>query len=140
MLKHAVARAQQENAARAGAAAEEIKRLRAQLSQQAAHIRTLRAEQASFDGGQVQTSSSGCSMNGSLRCTSDNRLQRKRHEQSSDLTPADLGRLVRARLALVQMVRHGSSQLQVRLAKAVLEWCLPPGMMRLAWCSPGSWI
>ena len=59
MLKHAVARAQQENAARAEAAAEEIKRLRAQVSQQAAHIRTLRAGPASYDGSQVQTSSSG---------------------------------------------------------------------------------
>ena len=64
VLKHAVARAQQENAARAGAAAEEIKRLRAQLSQQAAHIRTLRAEQASFDGGQVQTSFCDCLLGG----------------------------------------------------------------------------
>ena len=54
VLKHAVARAQQENAARAGAAAEEIKRLRAQLSQQAAHIRTLRGGQTTADSSQVQ--------------------------------------------------------------------------------------
>ena len=56
MLKHAVARAQQENAARAGAAAEEIKRLRAQLSQQAAHIRTQRGGQSAADSSQVQPS------------------------------------------------------------------------------------